>query len=205
MNGIVLGKSEMALRLAEILLRDTQGLEEFQRVAPLRVEDRDDMWFVTGNGDNGRNQPPDVAHDQLTNETFYMHVVKRDSEVVNFGINAQIAFSPGMETQIRAELRAYRGDLAEISKDRFGKDRRDLYFQEFLYGGVVNSTGAAIQFAELIFDSRFALAAHPIQNLRADLVDGIWHVSGRTDGGSAELVFRRSNAQVISLAVRPIE
>jgi hypothetical protein len=200
---IVLLTADMALRLAKILFNEIQPPADFKRVSPLRVEDRDDMWFVTGNGDNGRNQPPDMAHDQMKNETFYMNVFKRDSEVVNLGVSAELVVPPEIEEQMRAEARAYRGGPTEFSKDPFGKDARDLYIQQLIHGGIINSVNAATRFGALIFEYQFSLRLEQFRNLRAEEVDGLWHVYADVEGRSAEIVFRRSNAQVISLDLRP--
>src|ERR1700748_921277 len=193
----------MALRLAEILLVESHGTEEFCRVAPLRVEDRGDMWFVTGDGDKGHNQPPDLVHDQLKNEIFYMHVAKKDSEVVNFGINVQMVLMPQVEAQIRAKLQLKNSESLPLFRDEFPKDLRNLFIEEMLHGGIINTNDAAIQFGELIFENHFPAKFRAAKNFRAELLDGIWHVTNRLEGQSVELVFRRSNAQVISLDLRP--
>lgn len=209
MDQIMLPTPEMALEFAKILATETFPPDVFERLAPLHVEDRDDMWFATGNGDDGRNQPHTSTGFHLKDETFYMHVFKKDSEVVNFGINAHIAVPPNMQSlydeKMRAEMRSYRGDLSELRRDRFSKDARDLQYSELLYGGIINSNKAANRFGALIFRNHFASMNPQILEPRTELVDGIWHVYANAEQQRAELVFRRYNAQVLSLDLRPIE
>jgi hypothetical protein len=205
MDRIILQNPAMALRLAEILFSETQVPRKLEWFKPLKVEDQDEVWFVSGNVDPKRRLPPEIFGDQEENPIFGMYVAKTDSEVKDINISIGIKLPPEVKAEIRGALEAEGRKASDVVPKKPRDYSPGLWICEALHGGVINSTDAAIQFAELVFDGRFALAAHPIQNLRAELVDGIWHVSGRTDGGSAELVFRRSNAQVISLDVLPIE
>ncbi len=203
MKDTMLRTPEMAIRLAEILFPETNGADELQWFLPFRAEDDDDVWFVTGNGDGIHKRPPDPFNDQFENESFYLHVAKADAEVKDVGVEAGMKLLPEAKAQIRALIEAERKE-SSVPRARRSRDYRDdLFWSTILRGGVINSSKAAIQFGELIFENHFDLRPDKLQKMYAEEVDGLWHVYGDTDGRSAELVFRRSNAQVISLDLRP--
>ncbi len=204
MDQPVLRTPDMALRLAKILFGETQATMKLDWFSPLKVEDEDDIWFVSGRVDPTRTLPPDAMDDQLENPIFHMHVVKADSEVKDVGISYGMKLPPEVKAQIRAVLEAEGKTLSDVHAKRSREYSPDIWLNEVVHGGIINSTDAAIRFGELLFENHFSSESRQFQKIRAELVDGIWHVYGRTDASSAELVFRRSNAQVISLDLRPI-
>jgi hypothetical protein len=201
----ILRTPEMALRLAELLFDETQHAMKLEWFSPLKVEDRDDMWRVRGKIDPNFKLPPDVLDDQLENQIFETFVVKADAEVINPGITAAIKMSPELKAQIRAELEAQRGKPLTIFSEKPDKNGYLLDFYKWIDGGIINSPKAANRFGAIIFENHFDLSTERFSKMQAEEVDGLWHVYGQASGRSAELVFRRSNAQVISLDLRPVE
>ncbi|MGO9007616.1 MAG: hypothetical protein ACLQIQ_08585 [Beijerinckiaceae bacterium] len=195
----------MALRVAEILFVESRGADELQWFLPFKAEDIGDEWFVTGHGDGIHKRPPDPFHDQFVDEAFQMRVVKTDAEVRDFGFTAGLNLHPEVKAQIRATLEAG-GNWPPSFPARNSPDTSEVFsLMVMANGGIINSTDAAIRFGELLFENHLYLRPEQFRKLRAEEVDGLWHVYGNADGRGAELVFRRSNAQVISLDLRPIE
>ena len=204
MPQMILQTSTMALELAKILFGETQPTMKLEWFTPLRVEEEDDLWSLSGRVDQNRKLPPGALDDQLENPIFHMHVVKADSEVKDVGISVGMKLPPEAKAQIRAQLEGEGITWSDLQAHQPQSYAPEIWLNTALHGGIINSKEAAIQFGELIFESHFSLQRSKIQNLRTELLDGIWHLTGVANKQSAELVFRRSNAQVISLDLRPI-
>ena len=205
MEGPILRTPEMVLRLAEILFGETQPGSRFEWFSPFKVEDDEGVWSVSGRVDPSRTLPPDAFDDQLENPIFHMHVVNVDAEVKDVGITVGMKLPPDLKAQIRAAIAAEGDELRKSREQRSREYLPDLSLCDVHYGGIINSTGAAIRFGELIFENQFSLRPEKVRKVRAEEVDGLWHVYGDLDGRRAELVFRRFNAQVLSLDLRPVE
>ncbi|MGP0057840.1 MAG: hypothetical protein ACLPID_00925 [Beijerinckiaceae bacterium] len=201
----ILRTPDTALRLAEILFVETIGADELQWFLPFKVENNGAEWFVTGHGDDIHKRPPDPFHDQFVDEAFQMQVVKADAEVKDFGITAGLNIPPEVKAQIRATLEAEGKWPPSFPAQTSSATLEAFSIMVMANGGIINSTGAAIRFGELLFENHFSLQPKQFRKLHAEEVEGLWHIYGRADGQSAELVFRRSNAQVISLDLRPVE
>jgi hypothetical protein len=203
MNQIVLPTPAMALDLAQILFRETQSVMKLEWFSPLKVQDQGDIWFLSGKVDPNLALPADAMDDQFENPIFHMHVVKTDSEVKDIGISYGMKLPPAIKAHIRATLDAEGITLSDLRAKQPGGYCPDIWLNELLHGGTINSSDAAFKFGELIFDNHLPSPRVQTQNMRAELNDGIWHVTGQTQGRRAELAFRRSNAQVISLDLQP--
>jgi hypothetical protein len=201
----ILRTSEMALRLAEVLFDETQPTRKFEWFSPFTLEDGDGIWFVSGKVDPKVTLSPDASDDQLEDPVFHMYVAKADSEVKGMSVSFSMKLSPELKAQMRAVLEA-EGNQPLARRAKRSRDyMEDISVFGMLYGGIINSSRAAIRFGELVFENNLGLEPQKFRKMHAEEVEGFWHVFGVADDKSAELVFRRFNAQVISLDMRPFE
>lgn len=194
---IILKTPDMALRFAEILFYETQAPRQLAWFHPLTVEDQDDIWSVSGWPDPNWEPPLHLFDDQLENFSFYMHVVKQDAEVKDCGIGAAPKLPPEAWAQFRAVLEAEGETVDSLRRKMPRSYAPDIWMNEVLHGGVINSTDAAVRFGQLVFENHVTPMGDQIKEMRAELIDGIWRVHGRMQSAQAKLVPRRENAQVI--------
>ena len=202
MKKIILDEPEIALRFARLLFIEIRGADELQWFLPFYAEDEQDLWHVSGRGDGVHKRPPDAFHDQFENECFYMHVAKIDAEVKDIGVQSGMKLAPETKAQIRSLLQSGGKNSPAIDVPRPREFLPDISVLEMLRGGLINSSETAAEFGKILFEGQFAIREERLQNLRCEQIDGLWHVYAEAEGQSAELVFRRSNAQVLSLDLR---
>jgi hypothetical protein len=201
MDRILIQNPEMCLRLAQILFGELQPWMKLEWFEPLTVCDENEFWFLTGTIDSHRELPLDEIDEQFVNQTFSVRVKKTDAEVIDVGVTACPKMPPEVEAQVRTILEARRKSDSDATPD--GPSDNTLWMNQFLHGGIINSNEAAIQFAKLIFENYFSLEAENLEDMHAELSDGVWRVTGQSDRAKAEIVFARDNARVTSLNLLP--
>jgi hypothetical protein len=195
MPSAVLKTPEMARSLAKIVLEESRGSKGLSQFSSLNVDDLKDMWVIWA-------KTQFIEDPYLENESFYLRVFKQTAEILNVGVVANFKFSPEMKEMIGEERKA---DAHPAAVTLYEDARSDLQMEIFLNGGVIRSKEAACRFGELALAAELPDTYRQSDPLYAEEIDGLWHVSGRRVGsahaqsGRFEMIFRRTNAQVVSI------
>ena len=203
MDQLILRNPEIVLRLAILLFGEIRDADELQFFLPFSVADVGGLWQVMGRRQAAQKSRSDEFEDQFENEIFYMQVAKADAEVSDLCVEAVMKLPPQMEAQSRTALENTPEVPADPGARRPTESSSYLWLYQLMRGGIINSSESAIKFAKILFERQFSPDAENLRNIRCKESGDLWHVHAEAEGRSAELVFRRSNAQVLSLDLRP--
>jgi hypothetical protein len=89
-NGEELATKTVATALAEMVIKNHFGEEEFKAQQPLRISETPDRWVIEG------SRPYDVDaprnHDQLLEGVVEVEILKRNCQIVK--LSKKVAFAP---------------------------------------------------------------------------------------------------------------
>ncbi len=176
-----------------IIMMSTQGIDALKPELPLQVEDRGDMWLVTGT-------PYDLeyAHHRMT----HMFFRKDTAEVAGIMTHARFIPAGGWDYwskyMIPEEYERVFGPATRFEREGI----LDIYFAA--YGGLINKPSDAVDYAYELMQTKPGLAIIPKADLRAEEVDTakgkIWHVIQRyPDGTDVDVLsFSRKTGKLLS-------
>jgi hypothetical protein len=185
--------SATAKALFIIVMISTQGIDALKPEYPLHVEDRGDLWLVTGTPHNS----------SLGNHTMtHMFLRKDTAEVVGIMTHARMSPAGGWDYWSKYMT-------PEDYERVFGPPTRfepegilDIYFAA--YGGLINKPADAVDYAYELMQTKPGLAIIHKADLRAEEVDTakdkVWHVIRHyPDGTDVEVLsFSRKTGKLLS-------
>lgn len=182
-----------AKALFVIILSTCQGADRVNSQLPLHVTDRGENWLVTGT--------PYTDNEIKTNFTMcHMFVAKRTAEIK--GINCHGRMMLTREEQVYwshfMTPRQYAGVFGPAT-DFEPTGIMDIWFA--LYGGLVNTPSAAVDYAVVLMRTRPAWVNVSPGDLRATERDKVWHVTGPRFGPGDLLTISRSTGALLSGAL----
>jgi hypothetical protein len=89
-NGEQLATEPVATALAEMVLKNYFGEEEFKAQQPLRISEAPDRWIIEGS--RVYNEAAPRNHEQLLEGVVEMEILKRNCQIVK--LSKKVTFAP---------------------------------------------------------------------------------------------------------------
>jgi hypothetical protein len=190
-----------AKALAMIVLTNTQGVGALHKL-PLNVEDHGASWLV-------KSTPCTDLQTQSRYVTFSIFFRKDSAEIIGIGFEARIMLSAAEERRAKTQLSS--ADFDRLYGPPHPFEPGGYFFAMnkqmviALYGGFINSSSAALDYAEVLLHSSKSSYTPPRQTLEAEQRGDVWHIKITQCPGFAPnseiLTFSRSTGKLLSGAL----